>query len=1204
MSAKLDLSHLISPERLRALSDDALAHDAVTLAEFLLEDAHKRESPAERAQAAKIARMMEDPHGKTMTMAMSDQVFRSHRSARIADQLNHLVEQHGVPKYLGNWEQWALWLGSTFGEYIPSVVVPFVVAKLRQESRAVILPSEEQEFREYVQRRRAEGIRLNLNQLGEAILGEEEAGRRFDAYLKLLARPDVEYISVKISSIFSQINLLAFDHTVGEIKTRLRELYRTAMRHRFVAADGRSLPKFVNLDMEEYRDLNLTIAAFTQVLGEEEFKGYRAGIVLQAYLPDAHATQRELTRWALARVSGGGAPIKVRIVKGANLAMERVEAAWHGWEQAPYRSKPEVDANFKRMVVYGLKPEHAPVVHLGVASHNLFDIAFGILLRAKYGAEAFAEFEMLEGMANHQARAVKDVAGGLLLYAPVVKREDFHSAIAYLVRRLDENTAPENFLHDLFGLQVGDATWERQKRMFLEAVAGRDAAFVGAQRTQNRQTEQRRFDSSGPFVNEPDTDWSLRHNQAWVASHLAHWKAAVIDPLPLQIKGAFVAPNAGGVGGDPARPGVVSYHYALATAAEVEMALAAAVAAQAGWGSTSIASRAKLLARCAEALAARRGELIGVMARDAGKAAAEGDVEVSEAIDFANYYARSLELMEIAGWGDPPGVATPSGGEGILRGAPLGTVLITPPWNFPLAIPAGGVLAALMAGNTVILKPAPEAVLTSWQLCNALWDAGIPKDVLQFLPTTDDAIGRSLVTDGRVDAVILTGAYATGRLFKSWKPELRLLAETSGKNSMIITAMADHDQAIKDLVKSAFGHAGQKCSAASLAVLEAEVYDHEAFLKQLRDAAASLNVGPAYDLRNVVTTVVREPGDDLHRALTQLDPGEFWLLEPRMLNDNPNLWSPGIKLGVKRGSWYHRTECFGPVLGLMRAENLEDAIAMVNDSEYGLTSGIQSLDDREVAIWRERIEVGNAYVNRGITGAIVQRQPFGGWKKSVFGSAKAGGPNYVMALCRWREDGLPALLAQPDEDIQARVHEITDWLAANGGLPQIERVFAGAGSYARAWREHFSLEHDPSQVLGESNVFRYRPIRNVLIRVARKSELPDGLMAVLAAQTCSVAGTLSVAQGINWPIECADGVTEDESAFVDRIADFERVRAFAPLSVAAHVHATAAHALIIEQPLMLTGRLELRHYLREQAVTQTTHRYGNLVVTPQNSSAE
>jgi RHH-type transcriptional regulator, proline utilization regulon repressor / proline dehydrogenase / delta 1-pyrroline-5-carboxylate dehydrogenase len=1177
-----EVIELMNPERLRAMSDDAVAAEAVKLAAFLLEDAMRRETPDERAQAAKIARMMEDPNGKVMTMAMSDQVFRSHRSSRIADQLNHLVEQHGVPKYLGNWEQWALWLGSAFGEYIPSVVVPFVVAKLRQETRAVILPSEEQEFREYVQRRRAEGIRLNLNQLGEAILGEEEAARRLDAYLKLLARPDVEYISVKISSVFSQINLLAFEHTVEEIKTRLRMLYRTAMQHSFVTADGRSLPKFVNLDMEEYRDLALTVAAFTQVLDEAEFIAYRAGIVLQAYLPDAFAVQQQLTDWARSRAARGGATIKIRIVKGANLAMERVEAAWHGWEQAPYRTKTEVDANYKRMLIYGLHPDHAPAVNLGIASHNLFDVAYGILLRAKYGAEAYAEFEMLEGMANHQARAVKDLSGGLLLYAPVVKREDFHSAIAYLVRRLDENTAPENFLHDLFGLKPGDPTWERQRQMFLSAVQGRDVAFIGAQRSQNRNTEQRRFDPRAPFANEPDTDWSLRHNQAWVRAHIDKWVAAEISPLPLQVGGEFVTPNTAGLGTDPARPAAESYRYALAAPAEVDSALVAAVAARSGWGSTSIDERKQLLTRCAEVLAARRGDLIGVMARDAGKAASEGDVEVSEAIDFANYYARSLDELV--------------GRESVLRPSPLGTVLITPPWNFPLAIPAGGVLAALMAGNTVILKPAPEAVLTCWHLCNALWDAGVPKSVLQFLPTTDGAVGQHLVTDDRADAVILTGAYATGRMFKRWKPEMLLQAETSGKNSMIITAMADHDQAIKDLVKSAFGHAGQKCSAASLAVLEAEVYDNPAFFKQLRDAAASLRVGPAADLANVMTTIVREPGADLLRGLTQLDTGESWLLEPRMLDGNRNLWTPGIKLGVKRGSWYHGTECFGPVLGLMRATDLEDAIDIVNDSEFGLTSGLQSLDDREIAIWRAKIEAGNAYINRGTTGAIVRRQPFGGWKRSAFGLAKAGGPNYVASLCRWRESALPSAIGEPDAAVQSLVQAISSWLAANGGMGAIERVYAGAGSYAHAWRAHFGIEHDPSQVLGESNVFRYRPVRNVLIRVTTQSELADGLVAVLAAQTCGVPVMLSVAPDIDYPANVVDSIVDDEPSFDERLMTFERVRAFRPVSRIAHEAATVAHTLVIEAPLLLTGRLELRNYLREQAVTQTMHRYGNLIV--------
>lgn len=1178
----------------KRLTDEQLAQEAVLLAADLLQEAKKQQSGTEKAQQAKIAGMMDDPNGKMMTMALSDQAFRSHESGRIADQIKHLIELYGVPTYFANWEQIALQLGSMVGQYIPQVVVPFIVAKLRAETKSVILPSEEKELKSYLKKRREMGTRLNLNQLGEAILGEEEAGRRLEAYLKLLTRPDVEYISVKISSVFSQINMVDFRGTVNLIKERLRKLYRQAMSYQYQLPNGGSIPKFVNLDMEEYRDLHLTVAAFKEVLEEKEFVNYRAGIVLQAYLPDSFPVQQELTTWARERVKNGGAPIKMRIVKGANLAMERVEASWHGWAQAPYTSKPQVDANYKRMVVYGCQPEHAPAVNLGIASHNLFDVAYGLLIRAQYGVEEYAEFEMLEGMANHQARAVQNAAGGLLLYAPVVKQEDFHSAIAYLVRRLDENTAPENFLHDLFDLEVGNDKWERQKQFFLEALAQKDSAPYGPNRQQNRQTEKPHFDPAAPFHNEPDTDFALPQNQQWAETIVKTWQDKEIEAIPLQIGGEFVWVNKDGVGSDPSRPGKIAYRYALARPEQIENALKVAVKAQSKWRKTSIAKRKTILIHCAEQLALRRGDLIGAAVLDGGKAVTEADPEVSEAIDFANYYARNLDNLdtELAD----------------CDFKPLGTVLITPPWNFPIAIPCGGILAALMAGNTVIIKPAPETVLIAWEMCKALWAGGVPEEVLQFVPTTDDEVGRSLVTDERINAVILTGAYSTGRMFLGWKPQLKLLAETSGKNSLIISGMADHDQAIKDLVKSAFGHNGQKCSAASLAVLEAEVYDNPAFLRQLKDAVASLHVGSAWDLSSKVTPIIREPGAELKRAQTQLDEGESWLLEPRMVDNNPNLWTPGIKLGVKRGSFYHKTECFGPVLGLIRAKDLQEAIAIVNDSDFGLTSGLHSLDDREIAIWREKIEVGNAYINRGTTGAIVQRQPFGGWKRSAFGSgAKAGGPNYVYSLGHWQEkqghEPLPTADWSPGVDalLQSCLALVGRELNEQVG----EQLKYTAGRFALAWHNHFSQEHDPSQILGESNIFRYRPVKGVLVRAEKAEELLPALQAVLAGRTCHVPVQLSVSEALAGlkELDQVEGLrvfVENEAQFTERIHTSynDRVRLFSAPSTAVRQVAIERHVAVIDEPMVNNGRLELRYYVREQAISETTHRYGNIVTKP------
>ncbi|HEX6211254.1 MAG TPA: proline dehydrogenase family protein [Methylomirabilota bacterium] len=1161
-----------------------LAQRAVELAEALLREARAQQTAEERAQARKLARMMVDPHGKELTIALADQAFRSHRPERIADQLAYLLERYGVPQYMDWWERVALVLGGAMAHYLPSLVVPPIVARLRHETQNVILPGEEEDLRRYIEDRRRAGLRLNLNQLGEAILGEAEAARRLDAYLALLAREDVEYISVKVSSVFSQIDLVAFRPTVARVAERLRTLYRAAARHRYTHPDGRSTPKFINLDMEEYRDLDLTVAAFREVLDEPEFLPLSAGIVLQAYLPDSHRVQRALTAWARQRQARGGAPIKLRIVKGANLAMERLEAAVHGWPQAPYETKREVDANYKRMLEHGCRPEHAAAVHLGVASHNLFDVAYGLVLREHHHVEPWVEFEMLEGMANHQARAVQARAGGLLLYAPVVRAEDFHSAIAYLVRRLDENTAPENFLRHVFDLEPGSPDWIAERDRFLAAFAVTDGLSDAPRRTQDRRATPVPVPFEATFRNEPDTDWTLPANRAWIEEVVDRWRRRPEEEIPLQVGGALCPGARVGEGHDPSRPGAAAYRHALGGAADVDRALAAARAAQPAWGALDAGERGARLEACATELGRRRGDLIGAMILDGAKTVAEADAEVSEAVDFARYYARTL--------------GEAAGELGACHMEPLGVVVVTPPWNFPLSIPAGGVLAALAAGNAVILKPAPEAVLVGWWLVNCLWHAGVPREVLQFLPCPDDEVGRGLVTDGRVGGVILTGSVETARLFLGWRPDLPLFAETSGKNAMIVTALADRDQAIRDLVRSAFGHDGQKCSAASLAICEAEVYDDPVFRRQLRDAAASLAVGSAWDLASRLTPLTQPPGPALRRALTVLDEGEEWLLEPRPTANGAHLWSPGIKLGVRPGSFFHRTECFGPVLGLMRAGSLDEAIALANAQPFGLTSGIQTLDDREIARWVDGIEAGNLYVNRPVTGAIVGRQPFGGWKASSVGpGAKAGGPNYVLQLARWRQASLPAHEAEPLPEPVAALLERC--LAELSDAAARALVRASAASYARAWRRHFGREHDPMAIPGESNAFRYRPCRRVIVRGTTGAALCQVILAACVAVTPVIVSLPPDARSRAWLAECGgvEPVVETEAGFVERLVhpeDAERVRVWEPMSTAARAAAAAAGLTVVDAPVLASGRLELRWYLREQTVSRLLHRYGSV----------
>ncbi len=1166
----------ISSRHVNGDEDARLAAEAVALAAELLKDSIRRQKWSEKRQGAQLARMMADARGKAFTLAMADQVFRPPSEARSAAQFRHLVHGYGVPKYLTLPERLAMRAGSLASAVAPRVVMPAITRAMRAQSASVILPAEDAQLKPLLAQRRRAGMRMNLNQLGEAILGEQEAENRIRAVISRIESPDCDYFSVKLSSIFSQIHLVGYDETLARIKKRLRRLYRAALAH---PAEGK--PKFVNLDMEEYRDLRLTSEAFRQVLDEPEFLRLEAGIVLQSYLPDAWPVHCELNAWARRRVAGGGAGVKVRIVKGANLAMESVEAECHDWPCATYATKEEVDANFKRMLHEGCRPENAAAVRLGVASHNLFDIAYAMLLREREGVAHRIDFEMLEGMANHQARTVHEAVGGLVLYAPVVLRHDFHSAIAYLVRRLDENTAEENFLRDSFGMAVGDAAWESQKQRFLKSCARKDEIMTGPRRTQDRRCEDPRpLPVGAPFHNAADTDWALLHNVRWIRAKVDALRDAAVAPIPLVLGGRETAGDAEAAGRDPSRPGVETYRHALAGPHQVDQALAAAVAAAPKWVALGFQRRAELLHRVAAEIARDRGNAIATMVMDAGKAVSEADAEVTEAIDFANYYACGI----------PPDGARPT---------PLGTVLVAPPWNFPYAIPCGGVLAALVAGNTVILKPAPETVLTAWVMVQAVWRAGIPRDALQFLPCPDNAIGRSLVTDGRTSAVVLTGAYDTARMFLGWKPELQLFAETSGKNAFIITAAADPDQAVKDLVRSAFGHAGQKCSAASLAIVEAERYDSPGFRSQLRDAAASLIVGPSWNYDAAITPVIREPGEALQRALTQLDPGEQWLLEPRMVDGNPCLWSPGIKLGVAPDGWYRRTECFGPVLGVIRADDLEHAIRIQNDSPFGLTGGIHTLDDREMTRWKEQVEVGNGYINRPITGAIVRRQPFGGWKRSCFGpGAKAGGPNYVAQFSHWANAAAPTRRAAPGPETQRWLDILT------AQLPDAAAVLEAAAGSDAFWQAHeFGIEHDPTAMRCEGNIFRYRRFRRALIRVADELSDTDAARLILAARAMGAPFAVSLDRDRPWLAGLgAEFTRESEEGLLHRMPQLAatgtgvlRCPGAAPSLQAA---ATGAGIRLAGGPVLWNARLEWPAWLREQAVSETLHRYGNVVPKP------
>ncbi|QHC67940.1 aldehyde dehydrogenase family protein [Rathayibacter sp. VKM Ac-2759] len=1138
------MTDLAAPARPTGPSPDSvdprLVEESVALVRRWLHEA--AQIPVD-ASGTQLAGVLKDPSGLDFTVGFVDGVVRPEDTRVAAAALRSIAG--GVPRFLPAPMRGAVALGGVMAPLLPDVVVPIARRVLRRMVGHLIIDATDSRLGPAIARIRREGVRLNMNLLGEAVLGRAEAQRRLAGTHRLLARDDVDYVSIKVSSTVAPHNPWAFDAAVDDIVDELAPL--------FARAAAATPQKFVNLDMEEYKDLDLTIAVFTRLLDRPELLGLEAGIVLQAYLPDALAAMIRLQEWSAARRARGGAGIKVRLVKGANLPMEQVEASVHGWPLATWSTKQDSDTNYKRVVDYALHPERIRNVRLGVAGHNLFDVAYSWLLAGERGVRDGIEYEMLLGMAQGQAEAVRRSVGSLLLYTPVVAPAEFDVAIAYLIRRLEEGASSENFMSAVFELEASEALFAREESRFRASVAALDGAVPPAHRVADRFAASER-PSVGGFRSTPDTDPSVAANRDWAR--------AILDRVP------------------SSRLGVDAIEAAtIATRDELEAGLAATRAS--GWGSVPADERARILHRAGEELEARRAELLEVMAAEAGKTIDQGDPEVSEAIDFAHYYAeRARELDRVDG----------------ARFTPAALTLVAPPWNFPVAIPAGGVLAALAAGSAVVLKPAGPTARCGAVVAEALWAAGVPREALLLLRLPEEELGRDLVAHPAVDRVILTGAYETAELFRSFRHDLPLLAETSGKNAIIVTPSADLDLAVKDVVSSAFGHAGQKCSAASLVVLVGSVARSKRFRAQLLDAVASLTVGYPTDPATRMGPVIEPAAGKLLRGLTTLGEGETWLLEPRRLDDSGRLWSPGVRDGVRRGSEFHRTEYFGPVLGIMTADSLEEAIAVVNEVDYGLTSGLHALDPAEIGTWLDGIEAGNLYVNRGITGAIVERQPFGGWKKSAVGpGTKAGGPDYLLGLGAW-----DAAESEATAPVSARAAALVAAARAELSGAEASSVERAARSLAAAWDALGPV--DVTGLSAERNVFRHRPYDSaVLVRLAPEEPLGSLVRVLAAAATASAAVVVSSAVALPPQLAAALAdvasplVVEDAAAWEARVRDHGagRVRQLgAPASSVTAVTGGRPDLAVYAGPATESGRLELLPFLREQAVSITAHRFG------------
>ncbi|MGD1939497.1 MAG: L-glutamate gamma-semialdehyde dehydrogenase [Cyanophyceae cyanobacterium] len=828
-----------------------------------------------------------------------------------------------------------------------------------------------------IERLRRDKMAFTVDLLGEAVISEVEAQQYLDRYLELMEKltaaaqkwsavPQIDQadgrelprvqVSVKLTAFYSQFDPIDVAGSQAKTAERARVLLRRA----------KELGAAVHFDMEQYRYKDATLAALQAVLMEPEFRDRTdIGITLQGYLRDSYDDLKTVLAWLKKRET----PLTIRLVKGAYWDQETIHSVQEDWPQPVFNDKAATDANYEAMTQLLL--ENHGVVHAAIGTHNARSAAKAIAIaKALNIPQNGFELQVLYGMADRLGKALANDGYRVRVYCPY---GDLIPGMAYLIRRLLENTANSSFVRQQ---ELG----EREFDELVSAPRPNDSAYS--------------FDSV-PYPNVPDTDFSQEESRDAALGAIPNVLAQLGQTyLPL-INGNRVDTSASIPSENPSNSKEIIGSIGLASQEQAEEAIAAAKAAFSGWKNTPVAERAGVLRRAAKLMEERREELNAWICLEVGKVLRQGDPEISEAIDFCNYYADEMERLSAGEAYDYPGETNR------YFYQPRGITLVVSPWNFPFAIPVGMVTASLVAGNCTILKPAGTAAVIASKITEILVDAGVPKGVFQYLPSRGSTVGQFMVEHPDIHTIVFTGSQDVGcQIFESaakLRPGQRhlkkVIAEMGGKNGIIVDESADLDQAIQGVINSAFGYSGQKCSACSRAIVLAPIYD--AFVERLVEAARSLSVGPADQVATTVGPVI--DGSSQRRIGEYIAKGkeQSQLALEIQAPDGGYYVGPTIFKDVKPSDVIAQEEIFGPVLGVIKADNFDEAMAIANGTQFALTGGLYSRTPSHIDRAYRDFEVGNLYINRGITGAIVSRQPFGGFKLSGVGS-KAGGPDYLL----------------------------------------------------------------------------------------------------------------------------------------------------------------------------------------------------------------
>ncbi|STO97407.1 proline dehydrogenase family protein [Helicobacter canis] len=1119
-----------------------LIERAIEFAASLQERVQDSIATHEKSFYYKMQHIIENPEYKALFMELLDSSVLSNNPAHSHKLIERILRRYEFGEFFTLYEKMLLYIFLQVGRYAPSLSVPFFIKQIRKEAGLMMrfsMPTSS-----------PKSHIANYYFIAKKALSQEIIKDNITMCKKALDNSHITHISIKPSAFFTQMWEGSFIHSRDELARSLKELFAYASKQ----SQAQNLPKIITLDMEEHRFLQLSVSAFMEALSG--YSELEAGIALQAYIPESFSYLMQLCAYAKARVDSGGKPVHIRLVKGANMQAEKFYAAKHNGRLPMFSQKLCTDANYKKMLHYLIDNAHYRHTKLGVASHNVFELAYAYMLLQHCVEPEYREhfvFEMSMGISMQASRILGEYHT-LMLYTPVCDTSSFKEAIAYLLRRLDENTGEENFMASYYAMRVGDSAWQAQKAMFLDSLAYIPKLSCAPIAVQDRAAVLDLQSSDGVY--ETDTEFFTQANYQWLTKALA-------QELPKDtIQAAYIKEAQMLYGFDGREIRKVAFakgfdeNIVPASLSRLENLIA-------------------IFSKATHLLQEKRGQIITTAALEIGKVPMQTDMEISELITLLRFYPKSLQDL--------------CDTHAHTSFMPKGRGLVIGSAHSHLSISFAPVLASLACGDQVVFKPSSLVIGSSYMVCECLWEAGVPRDMLCFAPMQREDF-RQALANMRTDLFAFAVGFGKRSSLESIataQPMLPLIAHPTATNAMIITQLADYDQAIKHAISSAFFYGGVGVRKLSVLIIEQSVLDDTGFMQGVLACARSLHYGTPYALQNALGVVL-----DSNHTLEAIQ-GAFALKPQR---DGQYMGAGIIYASANELSAIDRDL---PLLYIIKADDIKHAIALANTLDSNICA-LESRDEDEWVYFRKNAKAHTLLINEPTihtASAKIITTPSGSLSHTI--GIYNDIIHFVRPVPNACDENLATSIIEPKFKRLLASGDIVD-----SRRKALENALKKAKSYVYYRNTEFMLSHDCALEYGAKHLLDYKAISTLAYRVSSNDSLEDVLGVIIGAQACKVELIVSfeaIDEDLAFLRENLAGlgliakfVQESLQDFIARIPQNDVIRYHTKASAMDSIYQAAAisHKRIIPDKPLDNGRFELLWYYRERVISIVHHRYG------------